>query len=510
MARFNARSLLRLAANPYLLHIMAELGAELPANRARLFEGFLTMLHDRETQAREARHESYRPDRDLVWLPALSRVAEALQRQGGEAAEVQTSLPRSDWPEALTPELLDFSLDANVLELRGDTLRFSHQLLQEYLASRLLLEASEGGRAATDFWPKETWWRRTGWEVVAEIAAEACVDDELALHKLVGWLARANPEVAMEAWRRVGSPPLPAALLQAIRHAYLPLMIDPVREPAPAARAAIGRALGRLGLDDRPGVGLGADGLPDIAWVEITGPEPFIYQGQPHPGLPTFWLARYPVTHAQFQAFIDDGGYRDACWWHGLKRPVDGPGQSEWDEPNSPCEWGNWFEAMAFCRWLSARTGLAITLPTEQQWERAAAGRDGREYPWGAAYEDGRINCHDGADERVGRTSAVGLFPLGRSAEGLLDLVGNVWEWCLNEYDDPGKSGAAGKASRVVRGSCWLYYPDYCRTAERLGPVASEGRGDYLSFRVCRIFPIEPPEAGAPDTDKLVHQIPRT
>jgi hypothetical protein len=58
-----------------------------------------------------------------------------------------------------------------VLELRGSELRFTHQLLQEYLASRLLLDASQGRRPAADFWPAERWWERSGWEVVAEIAA---------------------------------------------------------------------------------------------------------------------------------------------------------------------------------------------------------------------------------------------------------------------------------------------------------------------------------------------------
>ncbi len=496
----NPRNLLRLAANPYLLHIMAELGADLPANRARLFEGFLRVLYDRETKARETRHDRLRPVFD-PWLRALSLVAEKLQRMGTSENDdgARTALSRIEWPPELTAELLDFSQDANVLELHGEDVRFSHQLLQEYLASRVLLEESRGGRLALAFWPPASWWKRTGWEVVAEIAAESCAEDEKAFHGLLDWLGRSNPEVAADAWRYVGSPSLPPKLLQRFRKRWLEPMTDPKLEPSPAARAAIGRALGRLGLDDRPGVGLRPDGLPDIAWVEIAGPEPFIYQGKSHPGLPTFWLAKYPVTYAQFRAFIDDGGYREDRWWHGLARREDAPIQPAWDELNSPRETVNWFEAIAFCRWLSARTGQPISLPTEEQWERAAAGRDGRYYPWGNSYEDGLTNRYYEDGDGLGRTSAVGVFPLGTLDQSLLDLAGNVSEFCLNEFAEPGKLGTKGDATRAVRGGAWTDDSFQCRTYAR-DDTHPGYRHNFVGFRVCRNSPIDPPDAATPIT----------
>ncbi|MBL8434663.1 hypothetical protein [uncultured Zoogloea sp.] len=108
-------------------------------------------------------------------------------------------------------------------------------------------------------------------------------------------------------------------------------MTDPVCAPQARARAAIGR----LGLDRRPGVGLRADGLPDIDWVSIPGPQPFIYGDTYHQGLPTFEIARYLVANAEFQAFIDAGGHQDERWWHGLE-PIPEPEPPTWDEPNSP------------------------------------------------------------------------------------------------------------------------------------------------------------------------------
>lgn len=239
-------------------------------------------------------------------------------------------------------------------------------------------------------------------------------------------------------------------------------MTDPDQEPQPRARAAIGRAMGRLGLDRRSGVGLRPDGLPDIDWVAIPGPAPFVYQESTHPGLPSFHLARYPITHAQFQAFIDAGGYQDPRWWQGLAQRMEAPQAAEWDEPNSPRETVSWYEAVAFCRWLSAALREAITLPTEEQWERAARGRDGREYPWGD-YRSGHANWSTfSADEElpeIARTSAVGLYPQGASAEGVLDLAGNIYEWCLNEDDSPERTGSVGIEFRVLRGGSWNDYP---------------------------------------------------
>ena len=97
----------------------------------------------------------------------------------------------------------------------------------------------------------------------------------------------------------------------------------------------------------------------------------------PFNSLPPFEIARYPVTHAQFQAFIGAGGYApDAPWWQGLQRP-DQPRPARWPDANAPRETVSWFEATAFCRWLAAATGEPIRLLTEQEWERAAAGMAG-------------------------------------------------------------------------------------------------------------------------------------
>jgi hypothetical protein len=255
------------------------------------------------------------------------------------------------------------------------------------------------------------------------------------------------------------APPTQALLVQ---------LADPATRPE--RRLAIGDGLAELG-DPRPGVGL-VNGLPDIDWVEIPAGD-FLYgEDKETRHSDGFRIARYPITHAQFQAFLDDPkGYTQDGWWAGLTDPKRDPQPARWPIANHPRETVTWHEAMAFCAWLSDRLGLPIRLPTEWEWERAARGPDGREYPWGDGYRAGFANI----DETVGeagptylhQTTAVGLYPLGASPEGVMDLAGNVWEWCLNEYGKPGRRQPGGTGSRVVRGGSWINSRHYARASYR-------------------------------------------
>jgi formylglycine-generating enzyme required for sulfatase activity len=481
----------------------------IPANRAQLFEGFIRLLYEREQQAREQRTDAASVPPFESWHAAMVGLAEALQRVDGEQGDdgARTSLGRNCWPSSLQadPRLIDFGIDASVLQRSGDELRFTHQLLQESLASHVMLQASRTGkRAASDFWPTARWWQRSGWEVVAEIAAEACGDADGDLHLLLDWLAAVNPEVAALAWQRAGAPTLPEHLSQAWADQWMPRMTDIVAEPDPAARAAIGRALGTFDLDRRPGIGLGVDGMPDIDWVTIADHGPFAYQRGQHDEksvrVPAFKISRYPVTNRQFQAFINAGGYLDKRWWQGLAQHIDEPMASAWQEPNAPRECVSWFEAVAFCRWLSAVISAPVTLPTEMQWERAAAGPAAHTYPWsraggGEGYQSGLANIDETSDKTgphyLGRTSAVGIYPGGGSIEGVLDLAGNVWEWCLNDDETPENTGLSGDARRAVRGGSWYYHSGYCRAACRYW-FTPEFRYYYLGFRVV-CCPIQEP-----------------
>ncbi len=231
--------------------------------------------------------------------------------------------------------------------------------------------------------------------------------------------------------------------------------------------------------------------LPDIDWVTIAGGE-FVYQQRERRRLPAFRIARYPVTNLQYQTFTDAGGYRDDRWWRDLQRPE--PERSNWPQGNRPRTNVDWYEAVAFTRWLSAQLGYAVRLPDEEEWERAARGVEGREYPWGREYESGRANI-DETDGKTGpwyleQTTAVGVYPHGASSEGVLDLSGNVWEWCLNEYQHPEQIQADTSGdTRVLRGGSCRYDADNARGSLRYG-LFPDLRDFHYGFRVVSSAPI--------------------
>ena len=255
---------------------------------------------------------------------------------------------------------------------------------------------------------------------------------------------------------------------------------------APEERLAAGDRLSEIG-DPRPGVGLSDRGIPDIDWVDIPGGEFRFGEKNSICELAGFRIARYPITNSQFQAFIDDDGPADDSWWEDLPRASLSSGNPSWRAGNRPRVFVSWYEAVAYCRWLSYKHGCLISLPREQQWERAARGTDGLEYPWGDAYQSGYANV----DERYNRDglhqlnqpSTVGMYPSGASCEGVMDLAGNVCEWMLNEYSNPDLIAEEGKARRALRGGAWNRNPSFARATLRLGYLPYRRYGN-IGFRV--------------------------
>lgn len=174
----------------------------------------------------------------------------------------------------------------------------------------------------------------------------------------------------------------------------------------------------------------------------------------------TFAIAKYPITNAQFAKFIDVGGYWERRWWTDagwMRREND-----QWTKPrfwddlefngaDYPVVGVSWYEAVAFCTWLREISGVEVRLPTEQEWQRAAQGDDGREYPWENDFDTARCNTRGSG---IGRTTPVTQYPNGASPYGVMDMAGNVWEWCLTEYPS-GNTGLIGGVKRVVRGGSW-------------------------------------------------------
>ena len=479
------RCLMRLASNPFLLTMLYQVWVKgdgaLPPNRGELFELFVKQLTARE----ESRDPAWRGGGALQ--EGLARLAWQMQRKrvdSGEGSDygVLTAAPSTQAAETLGGSgQLRKALDATFLEGEGEV-RFRHQLLQEYFTAKALVEQMPSMRAS-ELWPEDRWWERSGWEETLKLLAGLYGED---CTPVVRWLVHAQPEVAMECLEESGADVVERTpLLAELQAAWMPRLADTQREPHPLARAAVGRAIGRLGLDTRKGIGC-RGGVPEIDWVEIPAGT-FVYQEEKkRRKTERFWMARYPVTSAQFDAFLRaEDGYVDARRRKGLSKP-EHPATREWAESNHPRVDVDWHEAMAFCAWLESKLKRGIRLPTELEWERAARGPNGRVYPWGDEFVSGYANIDETAsDEKVGahyvgRTTAVGIYPNGVSEEGMLDLSGNVWEWFADEVE---------KETRALRGGSWYFYASSTNAAFflRLPPFI---RNNNYGFRVVCSAPI--------------------
>src|SRR5262249_34183257 len=245
-----------------------------------------------------------------------------------------------------------------------------------------------------------------------------------------------------------------------------PMLIEKLRDNklSHQQRGLIGRILADFG-DPRPGVGLADDGIPDIEWVDIPGGRvkpPKEVEGVFE--VKRFRIARYPVTNIQFNAFVNaQDGYVNERWSKHIQRP--GRNSSKWKDQNHPRDTVSWYEAVAFCRWLTQKyrdKGLLekdqqIRLPTEWEWQQAATGGNPKNvYPWGRDWDSKRCNNYESG---LNRTTAVGIYRRGMTVHRVADMAGNVWEWCLNKYEKPNNPAPTrideSGGQRTIRGGSW-------------------------------------------------------
>lgn len=231
---------------------------------------------------------------------------------------------------------------------------------------------------------------------------------------------------------------------------------------------------------------------PPFEWVDIPGgsvildePPTFGRKGGEFE-IPAFRVARYPITNAQYAVFLaDKDGYANRKWWNysdnarivrqsNLKPRT--PENMEDDHPRSAI---SWYDAVAFCRWLSEKCGLQITLPTEQQWQRAAVGDSGWAYPWGDDYDVTRCNTAKSGNMH---TTPVTQYTEGASPFGVVDMVGNVWEWCLNDWNTGKPDIAWGSSHRAVRGGSYAFWGSARATDP--GGIDPDSANDAQGFRI--------------------------
>ena len=366
---------------------------------------------------------------------------------------------------------------------------------------------------------------------IRQVAQLGLTDDERAQALTLAGLALADLPVDTDA-------PLDPRRVETRGLLVNPMLKELIGNPPTVAveyRRRLGLALGALGDPRLPPANAAAIALPELVtipagefrmgtspdearWLKVRFEIEAWYDEQPdHPvHVSEFQMSRYPVTNAEYGRFVRAGGYDpDQPWWQGEarlwrlgeanadlsiysddtrttvkewleRRPLEKRQQPFfWDDPqwnasNLPVVGVTWYEAAAYCQWLSARTGQAFRLPTEAEWEKAARGPQAAQWPWGNDWEDGRCNSEEAG---LNATTPVGMFPHGAAAwpaGSVDDLVGNVFEWCADWWDDGlyqkridrgetehDPQGPEKGSARVVRGGSYFLYRRRCRAAYR-------------------------------------------
>jgi formylglycine-generating enzyme required for sulfatase activity len=223
-----------------------------------------------------------------------------------------------------------------------------------------------------------------------------------------------------------------------------------------------------------------------------------------------FEIAKYPITNAQYAKFVEAGGYHERKWWtaegwqarnagwyytneswqpSGMAwtTPIHW-GAAPWNGPDQPVVGVSWYEAVAFCLWLSDVTGESIMLPTDRQWQFAASGSRGLPYPWGR-WNGSLCNNSAGVIRYFTSKQTTPVWQYegkGNSPFGVVDMTGNVWEWCLTDYDTHADDPNRTADKRVLHGGSFdsIYAYFFLNHYKMARPP--HGRGCIIGFRIAR------------------------
>jgi formylglycine-generating enzyme required for sulfatase activity len=216
---------------------------------------------------------------------------------------------------------------------------------------------------------------------------------------------------------------------------------------------------------------MGSDAQQDQIAYEAEQPQQRVH-------LPDYHIARTPTTNAQYAAFVKASGHLAPSYWEEGNMPE---GKEDY-----PVAYVSWYDAVAYCKWLSQKRSRMYCLPSEAEWEKAARGIDGEIYPWGDVWDPARCNSKESDPDEP---TLVQAYPDGGSPYGLLDMAGNVWEWTNSltmpyPYDaTDGREDPQAFGKRVLRGGAYYSTARRVRCAYRDNGYPEDSRGSY-GFRV--------------------------
>jgi len=550
-----------MAATPLLLTLMALLlyhRGTLPRDRPRLYEEIMLLLLGQWDKVREGQNlaevigrPDWTSDRLRPLLDELSYKAHLVgTSQDGrgrlESSQVQRALttffaaqtPPLDWGAAERC-LIYFEQRSGLLAPDGpDSYIFAHLTLQEHCAGRHMLLSRDAvdqvlAQRTDDRWREPIFLglgvvQANNPYLVEKVLRTLLERDEGDMPKPV---ARWYRDLIMVAeighdrdWAYLRDQRVDVVGLHTALHAGFTTLLADVAQPIPAAeRINAGTLLGTL---NDPRIPVTTEqwrtelaqrnehfGQPTSYWCSV---RPGTYQiggwkkGEPSAdiALPAFWIARYPITVAQYALFVAEGyGSSAKRWWT--------PEGWTWKQASQriePWDWGGtvyrganqpvigvtWYEATALCAWLTERLEGALPkdyvmrLPTEAEWEAAAAydaHMQRRNYPWGN--EDPTPERVIYNESKLGRPAPVGCCPSGAAACGAMDMVGNVWEWTASSHKGyPAQSGVVQKDFTdddvPTRGGSYYNDSSYVRCGAR-NRYHPDHDGDYYyrGVRVC-------------------------
>ena len=531
----------RLAANPLLLTAMALVHTHkgrLPEARALLYEETIEILLWRWEQVKVSGTDDPHRLRHLLILArrtdvdlkrVLRQLAFTAHQGAAVAGEGVADITESQLEQTLRELHPDRSKDwagqviavmkeraGLLLERAPGVYTFPHRTFQEYLAGAHLAAQPDFARQGAHLATEGALWREVLLLAVGRLVYRD--GDTAKPLALVAELCPAQPNQAANAWwqvwvagdvllemgrNRAQDSALGRELVERVSHRLVELLQG--SHLSPVERAAAGDTLARLGdprfradawfLPDEPLLGfieipagpflMGSDQQRDSQAYEAELPQRPLT-------LPRYYIARYPVTVAQFRAFVEQSGHQpqDENSLAGLV--------------NHPVASITWHDALRYCEWLTEclrqwqgtpeplatllkEQGWQVTLPSEAEWEKAARGTDGRIYPWGNEFDAAKANM---SETGIGRLSAVGCFSQGASPSGCLDMVGNVLEWTRSEdgvYPYPTHQKereerenlqAGNEKVRVLRGGSFWDYQWGVRCAYRFRRAPSARRDD--------------------------------
>ncbi len=196
----------------------------------------------------------------------------------------------------------------------------------------------------------------------------------------------------------------------------------------------------------------------------------------------SFHISKFPITNHQYDVFLRR---YDAKWWSYSKEAIEWRNMHPTPDPTGfaggllPRTQVSWYDAMAFCWWLSGMSRSKIALPTEAQWQRAAVGDTDWKYPYGETFLNKMANT---ASSRINQPTPVNQHLEGTSPFGVIDMSGNVYEWCLDLWST-GSLNLIETGNRAIRGGSFAHN-EFAAEAVNRNNRSPDSPQNYLGFRV--------------------------